>query len=186
MSDTADGAFHRPLAAIAQGDFFDWFHLELFDGDPKSTGSYRPSGAAFRDLVNLHLTGNAINQLQEAKLCMDRAFIADRKNGAFARDITRSFLNWALPAGDRAKIAGLVEEIGNMAATGAPVIRHASVPDPILPVRPSAGYRVFLGNDKDCDIDLGARKLRLVNLLPADARGGKDDWLWILIRQDRP
>jgi hypothetical protein len=183
MSDAADGAFHRPLAELAQGEFFAWFHLELFEGDPKSSGSYRPNGAAFRDLVNLQLTGNALHELDEAKLCMDRAFIADRKNGAFARDIARSFLNWALPAGDRAKIGDLIEEIGNMAAAGAPVIRHASMPDPVLPARPSAGYRVFLGIDKDCDIDLGARKLRLVNLLPAAAGGGKDDWIWILIRQ---
>ena len=158
----------------------------MFVGDPIWAGTSGPSGAAFRDLVNLHLTGNATHQLQEAKLCMDRVFVADRKNGAFARDITRSFLNWALPASDRAKIAGLIEEIGNMAASGAPVIRHASVPDPVLPAQPSAGYRVFLGIDKDCDINLGARKLRLVNLLPAEERGGKDDWIWILIREGQP
>jgi hypothetical protein len=57
---------------------------------------FRPSGAAFHDLVALEALTGADEALRELRLLLARSFIDDPRNGAFALDITKSFLSSAL------------------------------------------------------------------------------------------
>src|SRR5260370_1024799 len=87
--------------AIAQ-QFFHWFHL-VRDEEPRGLADgatwhgFRRDGEKFRDLVTVNLEADRAANLIDAKLCLDRAFVEHPKDGAFARDITASFLRWAIP-----------------------------------------------------------------------------------------
>lgn len=109
-------------------------------------------------------------------LCLDRAFVEQAKDGAFARDIAGSFLRWALPGEALARLGDFLAELGD---PGPNVIRLAGVPRPALPAQPTAPYRVYLGRDKDCDLALPGMVLRLTNLQARDApRDPAHDWIW--------
>ena len=88
-------------AALSQ-EFFRWFHLERYEppqalADRRTWHGFHPSGEKFQALVTVNLETDAADRIIDAKLCLDRAFVEHPKDGAFARDITASFLRWGIP-----------------------------------------------------------------------------------------
>jgi len=179
----------RALDEAIDHDFFRWFHLARYEAPRRLTDSanwhgFRPEGPKFRNLVTVNLESDHAERITDAKLCLDRAFVEHAKDGAFARDITASFLRWVLPGEDQARIADFLTEIGDL---GPNVIRMAGrmagrMPVPVSPKRPSALHRVYLGSDKDVECALSGKILRISNLQARDGpRAPEHDWIWIRV-----
>jgi hypothetical protein len=65
-----------------------------------------------------------------------------------ARDIAKSFLRTAIPRADRAAISDLASEIEHRLQDSnyaVPILRHAALSIPNLPLRPTPGYLTYLG-----------------------------------------
>src|ERR1700745_581006 len=150
------GTIGQALSMVEKAELFTWFHLAQ-DEAPREIGEGRiwhgdrPSGPKFHDLVTLNIETDAVGQIERTTLCLDRQFVERPTDAAFARDIARSFLIWALPAGAQAEARSLIDEIGDLRPLSIPVIRHAGVPQPVLPRFPSPGYRTFLGYQGEHD-----------------------------------
>src|SRR5262245_26046296 len=89
------------LADERKGEFFTWFNLvERGAPSPERDGHVRhyfhPSGPAFQRLVKFDLSVAADDTIVAAQLSLDRDFVEDARNSAFARDISKSFLAWSL------------------------------------------------------------------------------------------
>jgi hypothetical protein len=139
---------------------------------------FRPEGAKFRDLVTVNLESDD-ERLIDATLCLDRAFVEHPKDGAFARDITVSFLRWAVASEEQAALADLLTELGDL---GPNVIRIAGAPAPAMPAAPSALYLAYLGRIKEGERALPGKSLRFNNLQARDGpRDPRHDWIWIRI-----
>ncbi len=173
-----------PLQSALDGEFFRWFHLERYEppqalADGRTWHGFRPSGEKFKALVTVNLEADARDCILDAKLCLDRAFIEHQKDGAFARDITASFLRWALTPEQQAAIAAFHAELGDL---GPNVIRLAGTPAPPPPDRPGDLYLVYLGRDKTAEQALPGVVLRLTNLQARDGpRDPQHDWIWIRV-----
>lgn len=164
-------------------DFVRRFALEQYEppqalADGRTWHGYRPAGEKFQALVTVNLETDAGDRITDAKLCLDRAFIEHPKDGAFARDISASFLRWALLAEQQAEIVGFLEELGDL---GPNVIRLSRTPP--QPSRDAGAlYRVFLGRDKDAEHALPGALLRMTNLQARDGpRDPRHDWIWIRV-----
>jgi len=174
----------RGLKDTIDHDFFRWFHLGPYEAprgltDGATWHGFRPEGAAFRERVTVNLEADGGGRITEAKLCLDRAFIEHPKDGAFARDITVSFLRWSLPEAAKAGLGAFLEELGDL---GPNVIRLKGAPAPPLPSQPTAAYRVFLGRDKDVDLVLPGCAVRITNLQAREGpRDPQHDWLWLRV-----
>jgi len=171
------------LSHALDRDFFRWFHLERSEplqvlADGNTWHGFRPSGAKFQALVTVNLETDAADRIIDAKLCLDRAFIEHPKDGAFARDITASFLRWALSEAQQGAIADFLNELGDL---GPNVIRLARTAMP-PPRSPGPLHRVFLGRDKAAELALPGALLRLTNLQARDGpRDPQHDWIWIRV-----
>jgi len=176
----------RKLKDSIDHDFFRWFHLARYEpprelADGATWHGFRPEGEKFRDLVTVNLEADSGGRIADAKLCLDRAFIEHPTDGAFARDITVSYLRWILPEAARNGLGGFLQELGDL---GPNVIRFkaAPAPAPIAAAPPSALHRVYLGHDKDAAVDLAGLSLRLTNLQARDGpRDPRHDWIWIRV-----
>ena len=174
----------RALDDAVRQDFFRWFHLVRYEApqglaDGATWHGFRPDGAKFRDLVTVNIEADGGGRITEAKLCLDRAFIEHSKDGAFARDITVSFLRWILPEAAKAGLGSFLEELGDL---GPNVIRLTGAPAPPLSSQPTASYRVFLGRDKDADLVLPGCAVRITNLQAREGpRDPQHDWLWLRV-----
>jgi hypothetical protein len=170
------------LSPALNEEFFRWFHLERHEprqalADGRTWHGFQPSGAKFQTLATVNLETDAADCIIDAKLCLDRAFVEHPKDGAFARDITTSFLRWALSPDQQAVLAGFLGELGDL---GPNVIRLARAPAPLPPENPGALYRVYLGRDKDAEQALPGAVLRLTNLQAREGpRDPRHDWIWI-------
>jgi hypothetical protein len=165
-------------------EFFRWFHLERYEpaqalADGRAWHGFRPSGEKFRALVTVNLETDAADRIIDAKLCLDRAFVDHAKDGAFARDITASFLRWALSEDQQAAVTNLLGALGDL---GPNVIRLASTPAPMPPGNPDALTRTYLGREKDAEQALPGALLRITNLQARDGpRDPQHDWIWIRV-----
>ena len=174
----------RVLTLTVDQDFFRWFHLVRYEppralADGAIWHGFRPEGERFRDLVTVNLETDRDTCITDAKLCLDRAFIEHPKDGAFARDITASFLRWVLPEAAQKEISGFLQELGDL---GPNVIRFKGAPAPVPTAQPSALHRAYLGQDKDASVDLKGMTLRLTNLQARDGpRDPQHDWIWIRV-----
>jgi hypothetical protein len=170
------------LTKAVDHEFFRWFHLVRYEAprglaDGATWHGFRPDGERFRALVTVNLETDRSGCIVDAKLCLDRAFVEHAKDGAFARDITTSFLRWVLPEAAQKEIGGFLQELGDL---GPNVIRFKGAPAPVPAAPPSALYRVYLGQDKDASADLGELSLRLTNLQAREGlRDPQHDWIWI-------
>jgi hypothetical protein len=171
----------KNLGAATSDEFFRWFHWERYEPPSKLAGGnvwngFRPQGETLRDCATLNIETDAEDRIVDMKLCLDRAFLEHPRDGAFARDLTVSFLRWSLSPAELEAIAGFLRELGDL---GPNVIRLGNAP--AAPVGdPSPPYRVFLGRDRDLDIDFPDRRLRLVNLQARDGpRDPRHDWIWL-------
>ena len=176
------------LTAAMNQEFFRWFHLERYEppqglADGRTWHGFRPAGEKFQTLVTVNLETDAGDRIIDAKLCLDRAFVEHPKDGAFARDITASFLRWALPQDRQATIAGFLSELGDL---GPNVIRLSRTP-PAPAGSPGPLYRVYLGRDKDAEQVSSGAVLRLTNLQAREGpRDPQHDWIWIRVAPTAP
>ena len=163
-------------------DFSRWFHLERYEAprllaDGATWHGFRPEGARFRDLVTINLEADGAERITEVKLCLDRAFIEHPKDGAFARDVTVSFLHWATPDGEQDELRSFLRELGDL---GPNVIRLARTPQPEPIGERTPLYRTYLGEQKEAELALAAARLKLTNLQARDGpRDPQHDWIWI-------
>jgi hypothetical protein len=130
-------------------DFFTFFNLEPVGAPISAAGSqtwhsFRPSGAAFRKLVELDVLTAADGTIVAAYLGLDRSFIDDPGNGIFARDIAKSFLTWTVRK-PSPEIGNLIANLANPAASGTVVIMSGPAPAP-PPPDTTGGYAVYLGH----------------------------------------
>src|SRR3954469_18127004 len=120
----------RTLAQAVDQEFFRWFHLVRYEAarglaDGATWHGFRPEGEKFRDLVTVNVETDRDGRIADAKLCLDRAFVTHPKDGAFAKDITASFLRWALSEAAQIEIATFLQELGDF---GPNVIRLKGAP----------------------------------------------------------
>jgi len=161
------GRFGGTLNDAKQTHFFTWFHMEQ-TAEENGTLTFQPSGPRFHDLVKLKVR-TASGEIRGMTLTIRRSFI-DGRDSAFARDITKSFLESGAH-GDSPMtpdLESLLNEIWN-SPNGSTVIR-ADGPRPTLPERPSAAYRVFAGREEAWSGRLGNAKVDMRN---------DDGWLLI-------
>jgi hypothetical protein len=159
----------RTLADERKGHFFSWFHLEPV-GEPAAASSgrawhcFRPDGEAFRPFVELDVLIDASGRILESRLGLDRAFVDHARNGIFARDLVKSYLQWGLAEAGRAPARALIENIANPAAAGVPVLMRAGAAPPVPDEDSTGGYLVYLGKRTSAEAVLGQSKLTITNL----------------------
>jgi hypothetical protein len=167
------GPFPSPatgtLAAERKGHFFTWFHLDpLGDPVPASSGRtwhcFRPDGAAFRALVELDVLTDASGRILQSRLGLDRVFVDHPRNGIFARDLVKSYLQWGLAEAAGAEAQALIENIGNPAAAGVPVLMRRGAAPPPPGEDTTGGYLAYLGRRASAEAVLGNSKLTIANL----------------------
>jgi hypothetical protein len=159
----------RTLADERKGHFFSWFHLDPVGAPtPASSGRawhcFRPNGEAFRAFVELDVLINASGRILEQRLGLDRAFADHPRNGIFARDLVKSYLQWSLADAGNAQARTLIENIANPAATGVPVLMRAGAAPPVPGEDTTGGYLVYLGKRTGAEAVLGDLKLTITNL----------------------
>ena len=167
MSLEAFGAFGNRLDDAKKTHLFAWFHLEQTEEARNSAGhhvlTFRPESPQFGPLVSLDITVDDADHMLAMDLRLLRRFLDDQKNGAFARDIAKSFLQSATPAPDMALIGGLVSRIeSDMIGM---TIHHRSVqPSEVFPERFDEMYLTFLGQKPVATQPLSLTKFRLTNI----------------------
>ena len=127
------------LSHARQGGFFTWFCLsEVGAHDPSAASvdsghdwrRFRPSGPRFHHLVELAVGLDESGRIEAARLGIARSFIETSSIRPFARDIGKSFLNWALPAEVRLELTHEIRLIGAFADGDSLVIAHPDAPRP--------------------------------------------------------
>jgi hypothetical protein len=157
----------RTLERERSGHFFSWFQLDpVGDPVPASSGRtwhcFRPDGEAFRALVELDVLIDASGRILEQRLGLDRAFADHPRNGVFARDLAKSYLQWGLSAPLDAQARTLIDNIANPAAAGVPVLMRAVPPAPAIDT--TGGYLAYLGRRTSAEAIFGNSKLTITNL----------------------
>jgi hypothetical protein len=159
----------RTLDQERKGHFFSWFHLDpAGDPAPASSGRtwhcFRPDGEAFRAFVELDVLIDQSGRILESRLGLDRAFADHPRNGVFARDLAKSYLQWGLTGPLGAQARTLIDNIANPAAAGVPVLMRASAVPPAPGEDTTGGYLVYLGRRTTAEAILGNSKLTITNL----------------------
>jgi hypothetical protein len=149
----------RTLERERSGHFFSWFQLDPV-GDPVPASS----GEAFRALVELDVLIDASGRILEQRLGLDRAFADHPRNGVFARDLAKSYLQWGLSGPLDAQARTLIDNIANPAAAGVPVLMHARAVPPAPDIDTTGGYLVYLGRRTSAQAVFGNSKLTITNL----------------------
>lgn len=163
----------RKLADERRGHFFIGFHFDPL-GEPAPAGPgrawhcFRPNGEAFRTLVELDILVDRAGRIWESRLGLDRAFVDHPRNGAFARDLVKSYLQWGLTDPARSPARALIENIASNVASqtagGAPTLPHARGLPP-MPGDTTGCYLVYLGKRTTAEAIVGNSKLAITNLL---------------------
>ena len=162
-------ARERTLDHERSGHFFSWFQLDPI-GDPAPAASgrtwhcFRPNGEAFRALVELDVLIDTSGRILESRLGLDRAFADHPRNGVFARDLAKSYLQWGLSRPLDAQARTLIDNIANPAAAGVPVLMRAGAVPPAPGVDMTGGYLVYLGRRTSAEAIFGNSKLTITNL----------------------
>ncbi len=173
------GGFGDTVAKMTASGFFNWFQLERVEetAGPGET-VFRPSGEAFHALVSLVSRAEADGRLTGLSLNVARSFIDDPRQGAFARDIVKSFLEAV--SGGAAAVQPLVNEIFFRAPT-APVLMRGAGPQ--LPEQPSEGFLAYTGRGSDWSMPLPGLVLTFANpssdtfVVRAEPGASKRGWL---------
>jgi|GEM_PF-701919 len=159
------GNLGENLEQAKQTEFFRFFHLEQSQVS-KSEGStvtaFKPTGEKFRPLVTIKVTTDGASRILALEMALARSFIDDPRDGVFARDIAKSFLQAALPAPRDWETTDLINEIQFQATSTMTIIKHPAN-EPKLPEKPTPGYLTYLGKQPSCEHRLRDYLLRLVN-----------------------
>jgi hypothetical protein len=138
--------------------FFDWFHLQAaaadagLEQDRRSIqgvtwSRFRPAGESFGRLVELELGLGLDNRIERASLGVERAFIAPPAIRPYARDITKSFLNWILPVPAFRALKPEIDSISQFCdgESRVLIVHDSVVPHPTRPPSPGAAADIFMG-----------------------------------------
>lgn len=151
--------------------FFEWFHLQPTEAERPGEGKlvrFLPRGAAFRHLVAVDVGLDRSGRIRALSLGLDRQFVDEPPDAAWAREIAQAFLRAAIPGPPEAVLA-LAEELGGPVPPG-------SLPDPgeAPPAAWSPALEVFLGERAEWQLDPGPARVWLRNV-----HVGAEQWLVI-------
>jgi hypothetical protein len=159
------GNLGETLEQAKQTDLFRFFHLEqsqVSKSDGSTVTAFKPSGAKFRPLVTIKVTTDGAGRILALEMALARSFIDDPRDGIFARDIAKSFLQAGLPASRDSETTDLINEIELHGTSTMTIIKRAA-PEPNLPEKPTPGYLTYLGKQPSYEHRLRDYLLRLVN-----------------------
>jgi hypothetical protein len=167
MSLEAFGAFGNRLDDAKTSHLFAWFHLEQTEETRNSAGhhvlTFRPKSPQFGPLVSLDITIDDAARILAMDLRLLRRFLDDHRDGAFARDIAKSFLQSATPARDMALIGGLISRI-ETDMIGMAIHHRAAQPSEVFPETFDEMYLTFLGQKPIATQPLSLTKVTLTNI----------------------
>jgi tetratricopeptide (TPR) repeat protein len=170
------------LENATSSEFFRWFHLTVTgtvtDKNGATVTTFKPSGPAFHDLVDLHVTLKG-NSAQRWTLLIDRAFLNSTDRAPLAADLARSFLEFTLPGTTSGSIKDLKDEIGTWWKSErkfVPVL--GAGPLTKAPAMPSQAYMAYLGNPGEFVQPLRNGRLAIDNI-----REGNKSRLQILVER---
>lgn len=180
----------RSIGEATRSEFFSWFHLEPAGSAHGVEGglwhAFRPSGPAFHEKVCIEIRTDQHGVITESLLGLDRAFIEGRE-GAFARDVAKSYLLWALPAPAAAEAAPLIANLSDLRNAGPVLMRGPSQPPP---PDTSGLYAIFLGEHALGETRLAGMRTGMTNvpgpmpaanLFRAPAESVPVPWGWLKI-----
>lgn len=101
------------LKEAQNADFFSWFHFTEYDRKPEpgqtTIVAYKTGVKDFD--VQLAVITDKDGKIISMELVLPRKFVDDPSAGVFARDISKSFLQCALPDSDEKSMRSLIAEI---------------------------------------------------------------------------
>jgi hypothetical protein len=160
------GGFGMNLDQARKTGFFTWFHLQQTGEQqtpPGTTITFKPSGEKFRDLVTMKVTTGPDRGITGMELMLSRAFVDSKKDGIFARDITKSFVRTAFAEGSDQDIQDLANQIEYLATSSQTILLHKSYKPPKLPAEPTPGYLTYLGQQQSYEHAATGKTLHLEN-----------------------
>jgi hypothetical protein len=162
----ACGFIGMNLDEVRQTHFFQWFNLELAVAPDAARKVFKPSGAKFHDLVTVSAQIDASQRIAMIELVVARSFIEDPREGMFAADIAKSFLEAALAPEDRAHIKHLIDTIAYGGSYAVPILaaRASDGPAPET-ARDSAPYLVWLDKNSHWRRPFDAVLLEVQNVM---------------------
>lgn len=151
--------------ARVQADYFRFFNLEpIGSAQPLENGerllAFKPSGAAFRDLVTIYVQTNPKGLISTFRVVIARSFIDDPRNGVYARDLIKSSLLDCVNESDAGNLKDLADEIQFRDVKGTLLVRSEL---PTLPATPSAAYLVVNGSSSTWETTFSSSKIKLTN-----------------------
>ncbi len=175
------GFVGQPLAAIKESGFFTWFNLAQIASVPAEPGvqvlSFKPTGEKFHDLTTVEIAVDSHGIARRMDLILSRSFIDSPADGAFARDIAKSFLGDVPPTADARALDILIDEIQYRFAR--PILMHQDHQVPALAPMPSEAYLVFAGQGKRYTRSLTYSVLTLENITLPNSSDNRSDVLRI-------
>ena len=129
------------------------------------TTRYRPSGPAFHDVASLDFDVDRAGHIDRMTLQLDRSFIEDARNGAFAGDIAASFIENLAGSGDRGSVGGFLGALQRDALDRPTVIfRAGTLPEPSVLDEAEQPLRVYRGSGDGYEFVLSEIVISLQNI----------------------
>lgn len=108
--------YGEPLSEAYKKDFFSFFRFSMVGMSVTKDGftsiSYKPPrGSILRQCVDLNLTLTKEGRIKRMVLKLRRRCIEDSRQGMFARDVAKSFIQAGIPERDSDTVSDLINEI---------------------------------------------------------------------------
>ncbi len=108
--------YGEPLSEAYKKDFFSFFRFSMIGMSVTKDGftsiSYKPPrGSMLRQCVDLNLTLTKEGRIKRMVLKLRRRCIEDSRQGMFARDVAKSFIQAGIPERDSDSVSDLINEI---------------------------------------------------------------------------
>jgi len=160
------GFIGMTLGEARRMHFFQWFNLEPTTVPGAALEVFKPSGEKFHDLVTVTAQVDAAERIAMIELVVARIFIEDPREGIFAADMAKSFLEAALAPEDRAHMQHLVDTIAYGGSYAVPILaaRASDHPAPEIS-RNSAPYLVWLDKNSHWQRPFDAVLLEVQNIV---------------------
>ncbi|MCW5822482.1 MAG: hypothetical protein KIT34_06735 [Cyanobacteria bacterium TGS_CYA1] len=209
--------YGEPLSEAYKKDFFSFFRFSMIGMSVTKDGytsvSYKPPrGSMLRQCVDLNLTLTSEGRIKRMVLKLRRRCIEDSRQGMFARDVAKSFIQAGIPERDSDSVSELINEIffrqkltqidvkpkedsaidsklpsitvlklgGGDLSDGDIVIFGENLKVPELSKEPSPLYKVFAGESKLANQDIGDLVLEMEN-----KQGEEDLSISVMGKQDK-
>jgi len=160
------GAFGDDARTLPDTAFFRWFKLTVRTRPRLDCDRYQPEGSAFRERVMLDVELAPPDRIASLVLHVDRSFIDDERQGAFAADIVASFLETAAePGADADDVAPLVAALRHVMTDRPGVLVRVRTPAPVLPPDVSSPIlQAYQGNAERAELVLSQTRIRVENV----------------------